>query len=294
MSKKDIYRRIKSISRSNPDVLGAIVFGSFAKGKKYNDIDLMIVGKSHLLRGLDWARSVTQLKQQINIPFLDLQLIGFEQFRDNLRNHTPFYLDIAADGKVVFDRANISEELKKTRSFIRQKSIKRDERNLGWDFPVKYRAETFLSPVSNKDRALIWLKDAFRDQEMARLALKKIPEKSISHSQQTAEKAVKAVLICFGAFKGVHQVGSILGGKIKEAGELPKIWQKKLSKLSRHSLDLEPELSKTRYPEAYYDPKKKIWIPMEEYKSEDALRYYKKAQEALAIAQEFIKWWFQE
>jgi hypothetical protein len=74
---------------------------------------------------------------------LDLLLLSPEEVISNFTNHNPLFLDIAEDGVIIDDKENfLSNLIKEIREYIRVKGIKRIED--GWQFPVAYRAATFL------------------------------------------------------------------------------------------------------------------------------------------------------
>lgn len=288
-----IFRKIKKIAKKEKGIEGILVFGSFLKKKQANDIDLLIIKNKIPNNSLEWAKKIVDLKKKIGIKKLDLQLIEKKRFLANLESHNPFYLDLAFDSKILYGEKFLKPKFREICKYVYEKGIKRDEKKRGWDFPVNYRKISFLSKVTNYDRAMVWLNEAIRDYQTAGLILKKIPERSITHSQQAIEKAIKAILICWGSFKGIHKVGEILEDKIKKE-KLPKKWKQELKKLAEFSLILEPEFAKTRYPEVYFDERKKFWIPMEQYTEKDAKDFFKLVTQGLKIAQKFIQWWFKK
>jgi len=133
-----------------------------------------------------------------------------------------------------------------------------------------------------KDICNALILDAKEDLKAAKILLANaIYSKSIFHSQQTVEKALKSALALNAIFiTDDHVVSdkfSLLFSKfnqIKEVAEEAKF--------------LERQGSKTRYP-LFHNPIKPIWIPSKEYKKEDAEKALQKAQFVLDKILNFLK-----
>ncbi len=65
--------------------------------------------------------------------------------------------------------------------------------------------------------------------------------------------------------------------------------KERLKELARTSMDIEPEVTFSRYPGIINDA---LWLPYEEYSREDAEEAMPKANKALKIAEEFLAGWF--
>lgn len=141
----------------------------------------------------------------IDVP-LDVLLLRTEECLSNFRNHNPLFLDLAVEGIILLDEEDFLKSLiKETRAYISEKKIKKVKD--GWEFPVKDRRPVYLSNVSNKDFAEAMLIDGERDLEIGvKLLESDYFDKAVYHFQQSVEKAVKAILICFGIFKKTHFV----------------------------------------------------------------------------------------
>lgn len=290
----DIKNNIVSKLNELPLRIKAIVlYGSFARGTPSpdSDIDLLFVSdeidpKKHR-RGQDIARIKECLSS--GYPF-DILLLTSKECISNFRNHNPLFLDITWDGVILFDENKFIESLiDEAQSYIAKKNIKKLKD--GWMFPVPERTPAYLSNVSNKDFALAMINDGVRDFALAVNIMEDgFYDKAVYHFQQSVEKAIKAVLICFGIFKKTHFVGEILLKEL-EARVIDEIWKEKLMLIAKISSEVEPEVTWSRYPGIDND---KLWIPYEEYKEEDAFNIKEKCEQVVKIAQDFVAWWFTE
>ena len=271
-------------------ITGAIVFGSVARGvqSKDSDADLLAVAESLHPKRNRRGGQIAQIKSMFPKIPLDVLLLTQEEVVSNFRNHNPLFLDIAEDGIIILDKDDFLKDLiSEAKTYIRTRGIKRF--GDGWVFPVKKGVAVPLSRVTNRDFAESMGLDARRDYEIG-LTLTKggYFDKAVYHFQQSVEKAVKAVLISQGVFQKTHFVGSILEGMINEmdASEASK---ERLKELARISINMEPEVSLSRYPGIIKDA---LWIPYKEYSREDAEEAMDKANIALKVAEDFLADWF--
>lgn len=291
----DIFGKIKeAIERCETpfEIKGVIAFGSRVKGKAtpYSDFDILVVAEGINPKRHRRGSEIMQIKRCLPLQPLDVLLLTSEEVISNFKNHNPLFLDIAVEGIILMDNDNILQNLvEETRGYIKEKEIKRLKD--GWRFPIKYREATYLSKVSNKDFALAMLKDGERDYLISkRLMDDGFFDKSVYHAQQSIEKCIKSILICFGVFQKSHFVGGILLEVSKEQ-EISEGWKKRLSIAAELSEEIEPEVSLSRYPGII---KNNLWLPSEEYDREDAEKAKEKAEEVLSVTKDFIKYWFSE
>ena len=144
LSRTEILADIRqSVLAARPDVVGIIVFGSFARGEDWRDVDVLVVVPSLESNPTAWADTALALRRAINLS--NVQVIPYSQRGsvNGLRNHSPFLLDIAVDGIVLHDQANLSEEIAAVKLYIQERGIRRP-RPGSWRFPVQYRRSTPL------------------------------------------------------------------------------------------------------------------------------------------------------
>jgi HEPN domain-containing protein/predicted nucleotidyltransferase len=272
------------------NVLGAVLFGSLAKGShdRDSDIDLLVVADNINPRLHRRKKEILAIKHSLPGKALDILLLSPKEVISNFINHNPLFLDIAQDGIIIKDERNFLWDLiENTRQYIEAKNIKRLE--YGWQFPVAYRAATPLSRVSNKDFAEAMLKDGERDFLIGRNLLRdEFFDKSVYHFQQSAEKCIKSVLAAFGTFQKTHFIGKVLRETIPNH-PLPDQWKQKLTEIAGLSEELEPDVSLSRYPGIINNM---LWMPCDEYEREDAEESLKKAETVLSAARDFCKYWF--
>lgn len=124
--------------------------------------------------------------------------------------------------------------------------------------------------------------DAKEDLKAAKILLdNSIYSKSVFHSQQVVEKALKAVLALNAIFITDEHVVSdkfnLLFSKFNQ-----------LKEVAEEAKFLERQGSKTRYP-LFHNPIKPIWIPSREYKNQDAEKALQKADLVLKKILGFLK-----
>lgn len=288
--KNHIVERLKML----PLKINAVVlYGSLSKGEQTldSDIDLLIVADEIHPRKHKRGKEIVIIKECLSsgFPFaLDILLLTSEECISNFKNHNPLFLDITCEGVILIDKDDFLKKLiNETKAYIIEKKLE----NLtdGWRFPVLYREPTFLSKVSNMDFAIAMLTDGERDLKIGINIMEDgYFDKAIYHFQQSVEKSVKAVLLCFGEFKKTHFVGSILLDKLKQI-ELSVEWKEEILYLIRISEEIEPEVTWSRYPGIDNGA---LWIPYKEYTLDDAQDVEGKSEKAVKIAHKFLGWWF--
>lgn len=195
------------------------------------------------------------------------------------------FLDIAEDGIILLDRDGMLRKvMEETRSYVRERRIERTEG--GWRFPVTRGTPTYLSKVTNFDFARAMLDDAARDHRIGQLLFQGgFFDKAVYHFQQTAEKAVKFVLIALGVFRRTHLVGAVLRS-ICEEGRAPEEWRARLLGVADNSEELESDLSLSRYPAIVNDAR---WLPADEHLAEHARGAEIKSAQTLEVAEAFVR-----
>lgn len=291
MPRNEILSSIrKGLLAARDDVVGIIVFGTFARGEAWRDIDVLVVLET-LESGISGrVKTAIALERTINLDTVDLLPYSRRGFLNGLRNHGPFLLDVATDGLILYDRANLSDTLAETRRYIQERGIRRT-RPGGWKYPVLYRKSTALSERRNEDYVRQWLVDAKRDREAAEVLRQRgLHDRSVFHCQQAVERAVKAVLACFGTFARIHFVAKDLWAAIKEEPKIAE-WRDRLERLAEIALEMEKHVSRTRYIMTDEDDEV-ISIPEKSYSEPDSRQAMDVMHEALRIAEGFVIWWF--
>lgn len=286
---KDII--IARLKTSPINIMSAAMYGSWARGTdtEDSDIDILLVSDELAFKKHRRGKEVAQMKDCLSLAApTDILFLTSDECSSNFRNHNPLFLDIAVEGIILIDDNKFLQGLlEETRMYIGSRRL--EKLVDGWRFPVLYREPTCLSSVSNKDFATVMLTDAERDFNIGvNITEDGYFDKAVYHFQQSAEKAVKAVLIAFGEFKKTHFVGGILLERLKTV-ELEGVWKDKLYSAAEISNQLEPEVTWSRYPGI---DSGRLWVPYEEYTIEDAVEIRSKAETVLKIAKDFIQWWF--
>jgi len=289
-TREEIIERIKAgVKQSRSDVAAIVIFGSFAKEDDYRDIDLLVAVEAIDKPALDRKEEIHAIRRAVDLPLpLDVLLLSKEECHDNFQAHLPLFLDIAFDGYVVHDDGFFRSLVEATRRYVEERGIERTETG-GWRFPVAHRCSTVLSALENRDWAHIWLNDAKQDMAAAiNLFEAGIFDKCVTHCQQTSEKAIKAILACFGRLEKSHYVSDILVGEAKaqNLGE----WEDKLMELAAWARDLEPDATLSRYPGMF---RGQLWIPYDQYDEIRAKEALRKARRALDMGRAFVDWWFE-
>lgn len=287
MKLNQAVEKIKSavLKKWGDEVVGIALYGSFVRGKEYRDIDMLVVLEKIEKSRIERIMDVAEIKRDLDFP-ADILLVSKEECVDNFKGHNPLFLDIASEGNVIFDRGLLKELINETRLEIQKKKIKK--KFSMWIFPVKERAPTPLSEITNKDWANYWLEDSKRDLKSAEyLFQEKLYEKAVYHCQQSVEKAVKAVLICFGVYEKTHYVANFLRREVGKRNV--KEYAKKLNEIIKIAEELEPHVSFSRYPGV---SRGKVWLPSKEYTREIVENALKKTKRSVKTGKDFVKWWF--
>lgn len=288
----DIRRFITEKLNALPlKIIGAAMYGSWAKGTqdKESDIDILVVSDEINPRRHRRGKEIATIKQHIALGDpLDILLLTSMECISNFKNHNPLFLDIAEEGVILLDENKfLSSLIEETRKYISEKEL--EKLDDGWKFPMFDKREIFLSEVSNKDFAIEMFTDGKRDFSIGEIILEKgYFDKAVYHFQQSVEKSVKAILICFGIFKKTHFVGNILLNDIKERKVEDK-WKEKLMEIAVTCAEIEPEVTWSRYPGIDEDT---LWVPSREYSKYDAEEIKEKCKKTVQMAREFVEWWF--
>ena len=272
------------------NVRAAVLFGSWVKGTATpdSDVDLLVVAEDVNPKRHRRGEEIAKIKRCLPGLALDILLHTKGEVISNFVNHNPLFLDIAEDGRIIFDDGDfLRNMIFETKDYIRQRKINRF--GDGWIFPVEKGKTTFLSQVSNKDFAEAMLKDGKRDLEIGgRLTKDGYYDKAVYHFQQSIEKSIKSVLIAMGIFQKTHLIGSILRKVVLERKDIEK-WERELMEIADISESVEPEVSLSRYPGIINDS---LWVPFKEYTEDDAKGAMTKAEKALSVASRFFEDWF--
>lgn len=277
-----------AILGARDDVVALVLFGSLARGEPYHDVDVLVVVDKLDKSLLERSEDMLALSDALDLPLpAEILIYSREECKQGFEAHLPLFLNIATDGKVLFDTGFITPLVATIRDDLRRRGIKRTTTG-GWRFPVRYRESVPFSLLESRDWATLWLDDAARDLAAAENLLQgHIFDKCVPHCQQTAEKAVKAVLACFGLLEQTHYVARTLARECR--AHITGRWQERLLELAAQARSLEPDATLSRYPGLY---RGRVWVPSREYDQARADRAVEVARLALRTAQGFVQWWF--
>lgn len=290
LSREELMAHIRDrLLAARADVVGIILFGSFARGEAWHDIDVLVVLGEPIPNRRAWAAIMRECQDAIGLYNLDLIPTHLDGLRQGLAEHVGILMDVAFDGLVIYGGETIERLLWEARQEITARGIRRTATG-GWRFPVRYRQSTPLSLRTNRERAQRWLEDARREIEVTeQLNQAGHFDRGVYYCQQAIERAVKAVLICFGAFERVHWVGGILEQELSRQDVGP--WKERLLRLARLSKDMEHAAVDARYI-IEDEISESVWIPSEHYFQPEAAAALDAAHQALTIASDFVTWWF--
>ncbi len=287
---EDLRQIQERLLEVRPDIRGMILFGSAARGEPHEDVDLLVV-----VGGIAGDQERTEVLKALRKAlgpdgaWVDLIVVTDRGLRWGLEAHYPFYLDIAADGVVLYDADGITALLEQARAEIAARGIRRTETG-GWQFPVPYRGRVPLSPFDNLTWARRWLEDGERDFRAAEGLFHLGPyERSVTHSQQAVEKSVKAVLACMGRMERTHYLSARLEAILETIPD-PE-WQEQLKGLVRAAADLEPAAVGSQYP---VEVDEEVLWPTDRYGQAEAEWALDLARESLETGWAFIRWWTEE
>lgn len=290
LSRDEIIAHIRDrLLAARDDIVGIILFGSFARGEAWHDIDVLVVLGERVPTRKAWAAVMRQCQDAIGLYNLDVIPTHLDGLRQGLAEHVCILMDVAFEGLVIYGGETVERLLREAREEITARGIQQTDTG-GWRFPVKYRQSTPLSLRTNSERAQRWLEDARREIEVAEQIEKSGHfDRCVYHCQQSIERTVKAVLICFGAFERVHWVGGILEQELSRQDVGP--WKKHLLRLARLSKDMEHAAVDARYI-IEDETGESVWVPSEHYFQPEASAALDAAHQALTIASDFVAWWF--
>ena len=105
LTRQEVIEAIKvGVLRTGGDVAAIVLFGSFARGGEYKDIDLLVVVESLDKAPLDRKDEVQAIRQGISLALpIEVLLFSKGECTDGFRAHLPLFLDIAFEGHVVHD-----------------------------------------------------------------------------------------------------------------------------------------------------------------------------------------------
>jgi predicted nucleotidyltransferase len=134
------------------ELLGLVLFGSWARGeaREDSDVDVFVLFKS--LRGLEArSRVYSILAKCVGRPLTLIDMRASELFRDELEL-TPLLLNILVDGVVVYDKTSRLHELVvKAREFVEKAGLTRyrtPDGKYGWKRRDNKPLEVFKWPLN--------------------------------------------------------------------------------------------------------------------------------------------------
>lgn len=145
LNREEVIEAIKAgVLCTGDDVTAIVLFGSFARGGEYRDIDLLVVLESLDKAPLDRKDEVQAIRQRIGLILpVEVLLFSKEECADGFRAHLPLFLDIAFEGLLLHDDGFVGQLMEETRRYVETQGIRRTETG-GWRFAVVYREATVL------------------------------------------------------------------------------------------------------------------------------------------------------
>lgn len=152
LTREQVVRRIRAgVMAACDDVMAISLFGSFARGKSFRDVDVLVVVREPRKPLLERGPEISAIQQAIALPFdVDVLIYSEEELRRGLASHFPLLLDMAFDGLVIYGQEWLVPLLARTRREVSARGIQRTETG-GWQYPVLHRQNTPLSPVGNTE-----------------------------------------------------------------------------------------------------------------------------------------------
>jgi len=253
MKSNSTIQKIKSaaLKKWGDEVVSIVIYGSFVRGGKYRDVDVFIVLEKIDKGRIERIKDITEIKRALNFP-ADILLVSKEECRDNFKSHNPLFLDIASEGRLIYDRCLLEKLINEIKLEIQKNKIRKEFSR--WEFPVKDRIPTPLSEITNKDWAM-WKKQS------------------------------KLCLYALASMRKTHYVASILRKEIKKRDL--KEYAEKLNEATAIAEELELHVSLSRYPGISGGA---VWLPSKEYTREIAEKSLKSAKRAFKAGEGFVKW----
>ncbi len=293
LSHDRIIARIRTgLLAARSDLAGVVIFGSFARGERWHDLDVLVVLREAITDRRARREIMRECQDAIGLVNVDVLPIHLDGLRRGLQNHVFILMEVAFDGLIVYDGGEIVPLLQAARDEITASGVRRTETG-GWRFPVRYRQSTPLSPIANSRRAALWLEEAVRESQIAGELLRSgYFDRCAYHCQQSIERSVKAVLICLGAFERSHWVGRVLEREL--ASQDVQAWKASLLELAALSREYEHAAVDARYilENLENEGDEVIWIPAEQYTRSQAAAGLEAARKALEVSRQFVRWWF--
>ncbi|MBI5167431.1 MAG: nucleotidyltransferase domain-containing protein, partial [candidate division NC10 bacterium] len=93
----------EEVLKAREDVVSIVIFGSYARGEQYEDLDVLVVMENLKPSLEDLKKATMELKSALKLGMgIDLLVYSREDCEANFRDHQPLFLDIAFDGAIVY------------------------------------------------------------------------------------------------------------------------------------------------------------------------------------------------
>jgi predicted nucleotidyltransferase len=103
LSRDEIIAHIRNkLLAARDDVVGIVLFGSFARGEAWHDIDVLVVLRERIPTRKAWATIMRQCQDAIGLYNLDLIPTHLGGLRQGLAEHVFILMDVAFDGLVIY------------------------------------------------------------------------------------------------------------------------------------------------------------------------------------------------
>jgi predicted nucleotidyltransferase len=128
LSRDEIMAHIRDrLLAARHDVVGIILFGSFARGEPWHDIDVLVVLRERIPTRKAWATIMRQCQDAIGLYNLDLIPTHLDGLRQGLAEHVFILMDVAFDGLVIYGGETIERLLREAREEITARGIWRTD-----------------------------------------------------------------------------------------------------------------------------------------------------------------------